>query len=119
MGLALAAELNGYPGPVHALELASPLALTDSQHADMQELLKAMKEETVPIGERIIAAENDLDRAFRDRTASEDGLSHGTAQIGRLYGELRNAHLRYHLAAVRILTPEQIGRYSELRGYSN
>ena len=25
MGLALAAELNGFPGPVHALELAVPL----------------------------------------------------------------------------------------------
>jgi hypothetical protein len=28
MGLALAAELNGYPGPLHVLELADRLGLT-------------------------------------------------------------------------------------------
>jgi hypothetical protein len=28
MGLALAAELNGYPGPMHAIELASDLHLS-------------------------------------------------------------------------------------------
>jgi hypothetical protein len=26
MGLALAAELNGYPGPIHVLELGEPLS---------------------------------------------------------------------------------------------
>src|SRR6187431_528451 len=28
MGLALPAELNGYPGPLHVLELATPLGLS-------------------------------------------------------------------------------------------
>ena len=31
MGYAKAAELNGYPGPMHVLELARPLGLTDAQ----------------------------------------------------------------------------------------
>ena len=31
MGFAKAAELNGYPGPKHVLELAGPLALTPEQ----------------------------------------------------------------------------------------
>lgn len=31
MGLALAAELNGYPGPRHVLDLANQLGLTDEQ----------------------------------------------------------------------------------------
>jgi hypothetical protein len=31
MGLALAAELNGYPGPSHAVELAGPLDLSGEQ----------------------------------------------------------------------------------------
>ena len=31
MGLALAAELNGYPGPAHVLELADKLALSADQ----------------------------------------------------------------------------------------
>ena len=31
MGMAKAAELNGYPGPIHVLTLSSELKLTDSQ----------------------------------------------------------------------------------------
>jgi hypothetical protein len=31
MGLALAAELNGYPGPIHAIELAEQLHLSPEQ----------------------------------------------------------------------------------------
>ena len=33
MGLALAAELNGYPGPSHVLELADKLELSAEQRA--------------------------------------------------------------------------------------
>jgi hypothetical protein len=36
MGLALAAELNGYPGPSHVLELADKLELSAEQRASMQ-----------------------------------------------------------------------------------
>ena len=38
MGLAKAAELNGYPGPAHVLELASQLSLTSDQRARTQAL---------------------------------------------------------------------------------
>jgi hypothetical protein len=31
IGLALAAELNGYPGPIHAIELAEKLHLSQSK----------------------------------------------------------------------------------------
>jgi hypothetical protein len=33
MGLALAAELNGYPGPAHVLEKADALGLSSAQRA--------------------------------------------------------------------------------------
>jgi hypothetical protein len=46
-----AAELNGYPGPVHVLELAAPLEITPEQRAKTQELFEAMKAETVPLGD--------------------------------------------------------------------
>jgi hypothetical protein len=36
MGLALAAELNGYPGPMHVLELADRLDLSADQRAKVQ-----------------------------------------------------------------------------------
>ena len=39
MGLALAAELNGYPGPRHVLDLADQLGLTPEQQVEAQRLL--------------------------------------------------------------------------------
>src|SRR6195256_6891544 len=57
MGLALAAELNGYPGPSHLLELADQLGLSDAQRVTVRSLFDAMKAETIPIGARLIAQE--------------------------------------------------------------
>src|SRR6266851_1127749 len=64
MGLALAAELNGYPGPKHVLELEKELGLSDAQRTRAQQLFDAMRAETVPLGLRLIAAETDLDQQF-------------------------------------------------------
>ncbi|MFY9686401.1 MAG: hypothetical protein WAJ88_11440, partial [Pseudolabrys sp.] len=44
-------------------------------------------------------------------------LTAATATIGATQGELRAAHLKYHLAMMDVLTPEQVARYGELRGY--
>src|SRR6202165_2300257 len=52
MGLALAAELNGYPGPSHVLELADRLELSADQRASVQRLFDAMKAEAVPLGSK-------------------------------------------------------------------
>ena len=117
MGLALAAELNGYPGPMHVLELATPLGLSDEQRAKVTGLFDAMKREAVPLGERLIAAETALDRLFADRTVTASSLGEATRDIASLQGELRLAHLKYHLATIELLTPGQAARYSTLRGY--
>ena len=119
MGLALAAELNGYPGPMHVLELAAPLGLGDEQRAKVAALFDAMKLEAVALGERLIAAETALDRQFADRTITASGLGEATRSIASLQGELRLAHLKYHLATLELLTPEQAARYSALRGYGH
>jgi hypothetical protein len=50
MGLALAAELNGYPGPSHVLELADKLDLSAEQRARVQQLFASMKQEALPLG---------------------------------------------------------------------
>ncbi|MBJ6128411.1 Spy/CpxP family protein refolding chaperone [Microvirga splendida] len=117
MGLALPAELNGYPGPVHVLELGEKLALTGEQRTRVEELHAAMKGETVPLGERLIAQETDLDRQFATKSVTSASLQAATADIGATQGALRGAHLRYHLSTLDVLTPEQVRRYSELRGY--
>jgi len=46
MGLALAAELNGLPGPLHVLELADSLALTAAQRASVEAIFAEMKSAT-------------------------------------------------------------------------
>lgn len=118
MGLALAAELNGYPGPRHVLDLGAQLGLTDAQRARVRQLSDAMKAEAVPLGQKLIAAERDLDIAFADRTMTPERLQAATAAIGELQGKLRDTHLKYHLATAALLTTDQIHRYTELRGYT-
>jgi hypothetical protein len=118
MGLALAAELNGYPGPRHTLDLADPLGLSDEQRAGVQRLFNEMAAEAAPLGEKLIAQESDLDRLFAERTADFASLSAATAAIGETQGALRQVHLKYHLLTTPLLTPHQVRRYSELRGYA-
>ena len=119
MGLALAAELNGYPGPSHVLELADQLELSPEQRAKVQEMFAAMKSETTPIGARLIDQESDLDRQFARRTVSPDSLKSATAAIARTQGALREAHLKYHLLTSVVLDKAQLAKYAELRGYAS
>lgn len=119
MGLALAAELNGYPGPIHVLELADQLQLSDEQRQRMRALTEAMKAEAVPVGEKLIGQERALDQAFARREITPTTLAALTAQIGETQGELRAVHLKYHLTTAELLSPHQRHRYDELRGYSN
>jgi Spy/CpxP family protein refolding chaperone len=118
MGLALAAELNGYPGPLHVIQLADALALTAPQRDRMQTLFETMRAEAVALGDRLITEEAELERQFATRTVTPASLNAATAAIGRTQAELRAAHLRYHLMTVEVLTPHQVRRYIELRGYA-
>jgi hypothetical protein len=118
MGLALAAELNDYPGPVHVLELADHLQLTPDQRTRTRELFEAMQAETIPIGEQILAEEISLDRMFAEKSVTIVSLNAAAVRIGAAQGALRGAHLRYHLAMVDLLTPGQITLYAERRGYA-
>jgi Spy/CpxP family protein refolding chaperone len=118
MGLALAAELNGYPGPSHLLELADRLELTADQRAAVKGMFEAMKAEAIPLGESLIAEETTLDRLFADRTVTPENLRAATAAIGETQARLRDTHLKYHLSTVALLQPQQLNRYAELRGYT-
>lgn len=117
MGLALPAELNGYPGPSHVLELADKLGLIEAQRNAVTSLFEAMKAETVPIGERLIVQETTLDLLFAGRTATLENVEAATSAISETQGKLRAAHLKYHLYTIALLQPDQLERYSQLRGY--
>src|SRR5688572_1013719 len=57
MSLALAAELNGYPGPLHVLEHAGALGLSDDQKRRTETAFAEMKAKAAGLGERLIAQE--------------------------------------------------------------
>jgi Spy/CpxP family protein refolding chaperone len=116
-GYALAAELNGYPGPLHVLELAEKLELTPRQRTQVETLFAAMRDEAKMLGRALIERETALDRMFADARATEPSLATAVAEIAVLEGRLRATHLRYHLETRAILEPEQIVRYARLRGY--
>ena len=48
MGMAKAAELNGYPGPVHVLALAAQLGLTETQQRDVRAIFERMSAAAKP-----------------------------------------------------------------------
>jgi Spy/CpxP family protein refolding chaperone len=117
MGLALAAELNGYPGPIHAIELAKQLDLSPEQIGKLQALFENMRAETIPLGASLISLERNLNDEFAKHTITPASLEATTKEIGTTQAALRAAHLKYHLSTVAILSPEQVARYNELRGY--
>jgi hypothetical protein len=118
MGLALAAEVNGYPGPAHVLELVDALQLSNEQRTRTQALFEEMKAETIPIGNQVLAEETALDRLFAERRVTRASLDDAISRIGTAQSALRAAHLRYHLSMMEILSPVQTSRYAELRGYA-
>jgi hypothetical protein len=117
MGLAKAAELNSYPGPLHVLELARELDLTDAQRAATESVYVGMRDTAQPIGIKIIEAERSLDRAFVNGTITSTELRSRLNSIAALQGQLRTVHLEAHLAQRSLLNSKQISHYDMLRGY--
>lgn len=118
MGFALPAELNGYPGPLHALELADRLGLSSAQRARMQALMAAMRAETVPLGEALIAAERALDAVFRSGRATAAEVDQAVEAAALAWARVRAAHLRVHLATREAMSEHQRVMYARLRGYA-
>jgi Spy/CpxP family protein refolding chaperone len=119
LGYALPAELNGYPGPRHVLDAPDELELTDEQHAQIQELFDEMQADAIALGEQIVAAEAELEAAFRSGEIDDDTLRGRLDAIGVLDAELRFVHLSTHLATIDMLTEHQVVLYNEVRGYDD
>lgn len=119
MGLAKTAELNGYPGPRHVLDLSDTLGLTDEQKARAQALFDEMHAEAVALGQQIVEEEQALEALFASGHAGEATVRARTERIGALRGALRFVHLRAHLRMKEVLTPEQAEAYDRLRGYTS
>ncbi len=116
-GLAKAAELNGYPGPAHTLELKVPLGLTAEQLLATEALMAAHKARARELGAALVDAERQLDTLFAGRRADAAAVEQAVQKVGRLQAQLRTEHLQTHLTQTALLRADQIARYSVLRGY--
>ena len=119
MGLARAAELNSYPGPMHVLEHAQALQLSDAQRDSSTRLMHTHKDEARALGRQLVEAERELDQAFATRQIDAASLTARLQRIGALQAAVRDAHLQTHLKQTALLTPAQITQYNQLRGYAS
>jgi Spy/CpxP family protein refolding chaperone len=116
-GFARAAELNSHPGPMHVLELATHLELSAAQRTAFETLMARHKAQARALGAEVLRLEAELDALFADSKPSIDEVEAKTAEVGRAHARYRASHLTTHVAATALLTPAQIARYDELRGY--
>jgi Spy/CpxP family protein refolding chaperone len=117
MGFAKSAELNGYPGPAHVIELANRIGLTSEQRVRTQEIFRRMESSAKALGADLVEAERELERLFRERRADSVSLQAAVERIAALQARLRFVHLNAHLEQTGVLTAEQSAAYSKLRGY--
>ncbi len=117
-GLALPAELNGFPGPLHVLELSDELGLSDNQEQRIALIFEAMRGEAIEKGQALIDAERNLDEGFGSGSLDANSLRRliGAAEAAR--ADLRYVHLSRHLMTVDILDARQVAAYAVLRGYA-
>lgn len=118
MGYARSAELNGYPGPRHLLELQQELNLSGEQVNAISTIFAEMQAQAQQLGEEIVRQEGTLSAAFATGEISETEMARQVITLAERYGALRAIHLRAHLLATPLLTEEQISAYNALRGYS-
>ena len=119
MGLAKPAELNGYPGPRHVLDLANQLHLSERVKGHINEVFNTMHSEAVRLGRSVVDRERTLDTLFRTKTIDSSTLQRAVVELGGIYARLRTVHLRAHLSTAALLSSEEIAAYKKLRGYSS
>jgi hypothetical protein len=116
-GMAKAAELNGYPGPAHVLELAEALRLSPTQADATKALMEQHRQEASRLGIALVEAERQLDSLFAGGQATPQAVDLATRRVGELQAQLRAEHLNTHLRQTALLDKHQIRRYASLRGY--
>ena len=114
-GLAFAADQNGYPGPMHVLELKDRLKLTADQEAKAVALMHSMFSESKLKSARLLEAEAKLRGLFADRTADDAAVRAAVAEVERARSQVRLVHLLAHLKTRDLLTEDQRRIYHEAR----
>ncbi len=118
-GMAKLAELNGYPGPRHVLDLADDMDLTKEQKTQIETIYEDMNSEAKKLGEQIIEIEKEMNDKFADGSVTDAYLKEKVEESAEIYGQLRYVHLKTHLQMMDVLSKEQADKYDKLRGYSS
>ena len=117
MGLAKAAELNGYPGPMHVLQMKEALSISKAQEIKLTAIFDKMKRETKSLGRELVSAEANLEKEFRSNRANPTRVEDLTSMIGAIHARIRASHLNAHIATKPLMTTAQLKKYEHFRGY--
>jgi Spy/CpxP family protein refolding chaperone len=114
-GMAFAADQQGYPGPMHVLELKERLGLSAEQETRVRGVMEAMFAESRPKSARLLDAEARLRALFARGGADEAAVRAAVADVERARAEVRVVHLLAHLKTHALLTEEQRQVYHQAR----
>jgi Spy/CpxP family protein refolding chaperone len=114
-GLAFAADQDGYPGPLHVLELKAQLGLTPAQQARMTTLFDAMLVEARAKAARLAEAELRLRQVFAGGGADAAAVRAAVSAAETARAEVRLVHLLTHLETRDVLSEAQRRTYHQLR----
>ena len=114
-GMAFVADQQGYPGPLHVLELKDRLRLSRDQEARAEGLLAAMYAESRPKSSRLLEAEAKLRRLFAANRPDEAAVRTAVGEVETARADVRLVHLLFHLKMRDALTDEQRRIYQDAR----
>jgi hypothetical protein len=117
LGFAKSAELNGYPGPAHVLELSEKLVLSPEQVVQIKALFSRMEASAKMHGAELVQAERELEALFRSGLIEPSTLELAVDKVALHQAKVRNAHLVAHIEQKALLTSHQVAQYVALRGY--
>jgi Spy/CpxP family protein refolding chaperone len=113
--MAFVADQQGYPGPLHVLELKDRLRLSRDQEAKAEVLLAAMFAESRPKSSRLLDAEAKLRRLFAASRPDEAAVRTAVGEVETARADVRLVHLLFHLKMRDALTDEQRRVYQDAR----
>ena len=118
MGQARIADMNGYPGPMHVLEMAEALEISAEQREQTEQIMQRMRSTAQQRGRELIEAERKLEALFDGGPVQPSAVDAALLEIANLQARVRAAHLHAHIEQARVMSDEQIAKYTELRAES-
>jgi Spy/CpxP family protein refolding chaperone len=114
-----AAELNGYPGPAHVIQMAANLGLDDRQIGAVKAIHEEMLQAVRAIAGEVKERQHELDALFESGTVTVAALEKATSAVSEAQGRLHFVHFRAHLKTREVLTPSQISTFKQIQAQAS